>query len=82
MAVKSPQDVQLVVFELRSRFLDVVEEFTCSHPGVPVQAILASLGEIFLQLALTHLGPGSTLMFIEQLREAASRFGDRTATGH
>lgn len=80
--MESSKDVQLVVFELRSRFLDVVEEFTCSHPGVPVQAVLASLGEIFLQLALTHLGPGSTLMFIEHLNEAAIRFGERTATEH
>ena len=80
--MESTEVIQLTVIELRSRILDVVEEFARSHPGVSVQAVLASIGEVFLQLALTHLGPKSTLQFIEHLWEAAGRFGDQVATEH
>jgi len=80
--VESTEVVQLAVVELRSRILFVVEEFAQAHPGAPVQMVLASIGEVLLQLALTHLGPKSTLQFIEHLWEAAGRFGEQMAVEH
>jgi len=81
-AMGSSEEAQSLVFELRGRVLDVVEELALSHPGIPVQAVLAGLGEVFLQLALTHLGPMNTLQLIEHLREAAYRFGNQAVTEH
>lgn len=71
----TPQELQILVQELRDELLDVVIAHGEKHPQIPAQALMAGLGELLLQVSVGQVGPGMTLKFLDDLKQAVQRFG-------
>lgn len=61
--------------ELRNRLIDVMERFGSENPGIPVQVVMAGVGELLIQFSVTQVGPGMTHKFLDDLKEAVHLFG-------
>ncbi|KHK65301.1 hypothetical protein HU755_24010 [Pseudomonas sp. SWRI111] len=60
---------------LRNQMVDVMERFANENPGIPAQVLMAGLGELVVQFSVSQVGPGMTIRFLDDLREAVQRLG-------
>lgn len=56
--------------ELRHELDTVLERFVIANSELPAQVVMAGLGEMMVQFALSQVGPQMTREFLDQLKEA------------
>ncbi|TKK40210.1 hypothetical protein PflCFBP13517_17040 [Pseudomonas fluorescens] len=59
--------------ELQNQMVDVMERFANENPGIPAQILMAGLGQLVVQFSVSQVGPGMTIRFLDDLREAVRR---------
>lgn len=61
--------------ELRNQMINVMDHFINENPDIPVQVLMAGLGELLIQFSVGQVGSGMTIKFLDDLKEAVQRFG-------
>lgn len=70
----TPAELQTSVQHLRDELLDVLTAYGEKNPHIPAQALMAGIGELLIQVSVGQVGPGMTLKFLDDLKQAVQHF--------